>query len=106
MVVEKINKKGYQMKTNKLTEVQTMIMTMDSDEMNEVIEMIKFRRNQIQSEAKKMFKIGDKVYFVSKRQGKIYGTVEKINRKYIIIDQTNGMMSWRVSPSFLNMDNK
>tara|TARA_Y100001963_G_scaffold96355_1_gene132665 strand:- start:1891 stop:2211 length:321 start_codon:yes stop_codon:yes gene_type:complete len=106
MVVEKINKKGYQMKTNKLTEVQTMIMTMDSDEMNEVIEMIKFRRNQIQSEAKKMFKVGDKVYFVSKRQGKIYGTVEKINRKYIIIDQTNGMMSWRVSPSFLNMDNK
>ena len=104
MVVEKINKKGYQMKTNKLTEVQTMIMTMDSDEMNEVIEMIKFRRNQIQSEAKKMFKVGDKVYFVSKKQGKVYGTVEKINRKYIVIDQTNGMMSWRVSPSFLKID--
>ena len=104
MVVEIINKKGNQMKSKTLPEVQAMIMNMDNDEMNSIIETIKFRRNQIQSEAKKMFKVGDKVYFVSKKQGKVYGTVEKINRKYIVIDQTNGMMSWRVSPSFLKID--
>tara|TARA_Y100001963_G_C6513350_1_gene323125 strand:- start:234 stop:515 length:282 start_codon:yes stop_codon:yes gene_type:complete len=92
------------MKSKEYREVQSMIMNMDNDEMNGLIEIIKFRRNQIQSEAKKMFKVGDKVYFVSKKQGKVYGTVEKINRKYIVIDQTNGMMSWRVSPSFLKID--
>jgi uncharacterized pyridoxamine 5'-phosphate oxidase family protein len=92
------------MKSKEYREVQSMIMNMDNDEMNGLIETIKFRRNQIQSEAKKMFKVGDKVYFVSKKQGKVYGTVEKINRKYIVIDQTNGMQSWRVSPTFLKKD--
>ena len=92
------------MKQQTLPEIQAMIMNMDNDEMNSIIETTKLRRNQIHSEAKMMFKVGDKVYFVSKKQGKVYGTVEKINRKYIVIDQTNGMMSWRVSPTFLKKD--
>jgi hypothetical protein len=92
------------MKQQTLPEIQAMIMNMDNDEMNSLIETIKFRRNQIQSEAKKLFRVGDKVYFVNKKQGKVYGTVEKINRKYILVDQTNGMMSWRVSPTFLTLD--
>ena len=92
------------MEQQTLPEIQAMIMNMDNDEMNSLIETIKFRRNQLQSDAKKLFRVGDKVYFVSKKQGKVYGTVEKINRKYILVDQTNGMQSWRVSPTFLKKD--
>ena len=63
------NKKGNQMKQQTLPEIQAMIMNMDNDEMNSLIETIKFRRSQLQSNAKKLFKVGDKVYFISKKLG-------------------------------------
>ena len=87
-----------------LPEIQAMIMNMDNDEMNSLIETINLRRKQLSSEAKKLFKVGDKVYFVSKKQGKVYGTVEKINPKYIVVDQTNGWVKYNVSPTFLKKD--
>ena len=92
------------MKQQTIPEIQAMIMNMDNDEINSIVETIRFRRKQLSSEAKKKFKVGDKVYFVSRKVGKIYGTVEKINRKNILVDQTNGMQSWNVSPTFLTLD--
>ena len=92
------------MEQQTLPEIQAMIMNMDNDEMNSIIETIRFRRKQISSEAKKKFKVGDKVFFVSKKVGKVSGNVIKINPKYILIDQINGMTEWRVSPTLLKKD--
>tara|TARA_Y100000310_G_scaffold232736_1_gene235594 strand:+ start:235 stop:510 length:276 start_codon:yes stop_codon:yes gene_type:complete len=90
------------MNTN--NEIKAMILNMDNDDLNELIDVIKLRRNQISSDAKKKFKVGDKVFFVSKKVGKVSGNVIKINPKYILIDQTNGMSEWRVSPTLLKKE--
>ena len=84
-----------------LMEIQGKIMGLNNDDLNNLIDTIKFRRNQIQQEAKRLFKIGDKVFFLNKKKGKVEGMVTKINKKYIIVDETHGMMSWRVSPTLL-----
>ena len=84
-----------------LMEIQGKIMGLDNDDLNNLIDSIKFRRNQIQQEAKRLFKVGDKVFFLNKKKGKVEGMVTKINKKYIIVDETHGMMSWRVSPTLL-----
>ena len=84
-----------------LMEIQSKIMGLDNDDLNNLIDSIKFRRNQIQQEAKRLFKVGDKVFFLNKKKGKVEGMVTKINKKYIIVDETHGMMSWRVSPTLL-----
>ena len=73
----------------------------DDNDLNNLIDTIKFRRNQISQEAKRLFKVGDKVFFLNKKKGKVDGMVTKINKKYIIVDETHGMMSWRVSPTLL-----
>ena len=82
-------------------EIQGKIMGLNNDDLNNLIDTIKFRRNQISQEAKRLFKIGDKVFFLNKKKGKVEGMVTKINKKYIIVDETHGMMSWRVSPTLL-----
>ena len=82
-------------------EIQGKIMGLNNNDLNNLIDTIKFRRNQIQQEAKRLFKIGDKVFFLNKKKGKVEGMVTKINKKYIIVDETHGMMSWRVSPTLL-----
>tara|TARA_Y100000310_G_scaffold191457_1_gene191446 strand:- start:223 stop:504 length:282 start_codon:yes stop_codon:yes gene_type:complete len=84
-----------------LMEIQSKVMGLDNDDLNNLIDSIKFRRNQIQQEAKRLFKVGDKVFFLNKKKGKVEGMVTKINKKYIIVDETHGMMSWRVSPTLL-----
>ena len=91
------------MNTN-INEIKAMIMNMDNDDLNGLIEVIKFRRNRISSEAKKLFKVGDKVFFISKKVGKVSGNIIKINPKYILVDQTNGIQEWRVAPTLLKKD--
>lgn len=91
------------MNTN-INEIKAMILNMDNDDLNGLVDVIKLRRNQINSDAKKKFKVGDKVFFVSKKVGKVSGNVIKINPKYILIDQTNGMSEWRVSPTLLKKE--
>ena len=91
------------MNTN-INEITAMIMKLDFDECGKLYDVIKLRRDQISNEAKKKFKVGDKVFFVSKKVGKVSGNVIKINPKYILIDQINGMTEWRVSPTLLKKD--
>ena len=85
-----------------LMEIQGKIMGLNNDDLNNLIDTIKFRRNQISQEAKRLFKVGDSVFFVGKKgKGKVEGKITKINKKYIIVDETHGMMTWRVSPTLL-----
>ena len=83
-------------------EIQGKIMGLNNDDLNNLIDTIKFRRNQISQEAKRLFKVGDSVFFVGKKgKGNVEGKITKINKKYIIVDETHGMMTWRVSPTLL-----
>ena len=96
------------MKSEKLLmEIQGKVMSLNNDDLNSLVDIIKFRRNQISQEAKKLFKVGDKVSFVgNKNRGKVEGKINKINKKYIIVDETNGstgsiLQTWRCPPELL-----
>jgi hypothetical protein len=76
-----------------------------NDELNQIGEAIKFARIQLVKENRGSLVVGTKVKFTSGRTGgPVFGTVEKVNRKYIIVRE-NGFNtlggSWRVPANML-----
>ena len=83
-------------------EVHSKVMTFTNFELNSLVKVINSRRSQVQSEAKSKFKVGEKVYFLKRGSGrKMDCTILKINRKNILVDHTNCITQWNVSPTLL-----
>ena len=77
-----------------------------NDQLDSIVMAVKFARGQIVKTNKNKLWVGDKVRFVSSRSGQyIVGTVQKINRKFIIVreQQANGGtgLKWRVPANML-----
>tara|TARA_B100001057_G_scaffold322395_1_gene322605 strand:- start:3580 stop:3873 length:294 start_codon:yes stop_codon:yes gene_type:complete len=88
------------MNNNLVTKASELIYQMDNDQLNQVIEAIKLKRNHIATQAVRSFMIGDIVGFTGKRGNQVSGKIKKINKKYIIIDcGTSGQ--WRVPGNHL-----
>ena len=88
------------MNNNLVTKASELIYQMDNDQLNQVIEAIKLKRNHIATQAVRSFMIGDIVGFTGKRGNQVSGKIKKINKKYIIIDcGTDGQ--WRVPGNHL-----
>ncbi len=87
-------------------QVITQLKTMSDSELralNSVLcDEIKHRHNLKNNLASAKLRVGDKVEFQSKR-GRIQGTVTQINPKTIHVDEANGWMKWKVSPSLLKV---
>lgn len=63
---------------------------------------VKFARNQIVQRNKSALRVGDDVKFVSSRSGQfVRGQIQKINRKYIIVRESNSFSTWRVPANML-----
>jgi hypothetical protein len=78
--------------------------TFTNDQLDSIIMAVKFARGQLVAKNKINFVRGSKVKFTSSRKGEIQGTVEKVNRKYVIVrEQTNSAfgMQWRVPANML-----
>jgi hypothetical protein len=80
--------------------------TFSNDQLDSIIMAIKFVRNQLATKAKGSLVKGTKVKFTSSRSGQvILGTVDKVNRKFIIVREgnTNSLVSktWRVPANML-----
>ena len=75
------------------------IRTANTDILNEIIAEVKLRQRTLQAEIGSTFRVGDSVYFDSKRGMRVTGTIEKINRKTIKVATPTGL--WSVSPSLL-----
>lgn len=74
-----------------------------NDQLNSIMTAITFARNQLAQKNKFTLRAGSSVKFVSSRSGQtILGTVEKINRKYVIVKE-NGKLygTWRVPANML-----
>ena len=74
-----------------------------NDQLNSIVMAVTFARNQLAQKNKFTLRKGSQVKFVSSRSGKtVCGTVEKINRKFVIVKE-NGMMfhTWRVPANML-----
>jgi hypothetical protein len=76
-----------------------------NEQLDSITMAIKFARNQLAQKNKFTMVRGSKVKFVSSRSGKtVLGTVEKVNRKFIIVRENTGSMfgmQWRVPANML-----
>jgi len=92
----------------RLTEIQQvnkaiMFGNFSNTELDSIISAIKFARGQIVKQNKREMTVGSQVKFTSSRSGQtILGTVEKINRKFIIVRETGKAFgNWRVPANML-----
>ena len=73
-------------------------------ELDAIVDAVKFARAQIANQNKREMRIGTLVKFTSTRSGQlITGTVKKVNRKYILVTETNKPSTWRVPANMLEV---
>lgn len=66
-----------------MSDVLEAIGGMDSDELDEVVQMIKVRRNHIAKRLRKEFEVGQVVEFTGRRNIRWRGKITKVNRKRV-----------------------
>ena len=88
--------------TNIVTKSVELIYQMDSNQLQQVAEAIQLKWQFLAKQAIKNFIKGDMVQFTSRRTGgKINATVEKVNKKYVIVSTHIGGEKWRVPATML-----
>ena len=88
--------------TNIVTKSVELIYQMDGPQLQEIIEAVQLKRQFLAKQAIKNFIKGDMVQFTSsKTGGKINATVEKVNKKYVIVSTHIGGEKWRVPATML-----
>ena len=88
--------------TNNVTKSVELIYQMDGPQLQEIIEAVQLKRQFLAKQAIKNFIKGDMVQFTSKRTGgKVKATVEKVNKKYVIVSAHIGGTQWRVTATML-----
>ena len=78
--------------------------TFSNEDLNSIGDAIKFARAQLAAKAKFTYRAGSQVKFTNSRSGHIVlGTVEKVNRKFIIVRENGKTFggSWRVPANML-----
>ena len=88
--------------TNLVTKASELIYQMDGPQLQEIIEAVQLKRQYLSKQAIKNFIKGDMVQFTSRRTGgKVNATVEKVNKKYVIVSTHIGGEKWRVPATML-----
>ena len=88
--------------TNIVTKASELIYKMDGDQLQQVVEAIQLKRQYLAKQAIRNFVVGDMVQFTSRRTGgKVNATVEKVNKKYVIVSTHIGGEKWRVPATHL-----
>ena len=89
-----------------IQQVNSAIMFGDftNEELSSIIDAVKFARASIANQNKRALTLGTIVKFTSSRTGMpVTGTVQKINRKFIIVRETNNLSNWRVPANMLEV---
>ena len=63
------------MQNNLVTKAVEAIYQMDNDQLNQVIEAVKLKRNHIAKQAVRKFLVGDKVSFIDRNKRRTHGIV-------------------------------
>jgi hypothetical protein len=88
--------------TNLVTKASEIIYQMDAEQLTQVVDAIQLKRQYLAKQAIKNFIKGDMVQFTSRRTGgKVNATVEKVNKKYVIVSTHIGGEKWRVPATML-----
>ena len=76
------------------------IGVLNNDELSQVVEAVKLRRNQLHFQDAHSLKFGDRVSFQGRRGITETGTVEKVKIKYVLVRTDRGQR-WNVPGSHL-----
>jgi hypothetical protein len=77
-------------------EINSAIMfgNLSNDELNSVVDAVKFARAQMTKQKTRAFSIGDSVKFTSNRNGLTYvGTVRKVKIKFVLVNTPGGVFN-------------
>ena len=71
-----------------------MFGKLSNEDINAVVEAVKYARSQLAKQNKQSFQPGDTVKFTSNRNGLTYvGTVNKVKIKYILVRTPGGLFN-------------
>ncbi len=87
--------------TNLVTKSVELIYQMDNDQLNEIVDAIKLKRTYLSKQAVRSFLVGDIVQFTKKNGMQVSGQVRKINKKYIIVNESATGTQWKVPGTML-----
>ena len=87
--------------SNLVTKSVELIYQMDNDQLNQVIEAVKSKRQYLSKQAVRSFLVGDIVGFTKKNGVRVTGQVRKVNQKYIIVNESATGTQWRVPATML-----
>tara|TARA_Y100000389_G_scaffold156962_1_gene157967 strand:- start:2327 stop:2614 length:288 start_codon:yes stop_codon:yes gene_type:complete len=87
--------------TNLVTKSVELIYQMDNDQLNEIVDAIKLKRTYLAKQAVRSFLVGDIVQFTKKNGMQVSGQVRKINKKYIIVNESATGTQWKVPGTML-----
>ncbi len=85
-----------------IQQINSAIMFGDfsNDELNSIIDAIKFRRASMQKVARYTLKVGSNVTFTSTKTGqRVQGSIQKIAQKYATVSTGQGL--WKVPMNML-----
>ena len=75
---------------------------LNNDDLNTVIESVKFARKRLTQKTKATMSLGDTVQFTSTKTGRtLQGTVQKIAIKYVTVRTQEGL--WKVPANMLSV---
>ena len=89
-----------------IKEINSAIMHGDftNQELNSISDAIRFARAQLIARNKMILSVGANVKFTSSSRGTLIGTVEKINRKFVIVRETGKAFgNWKVPANMLEV---
>ena len=89
-----------------IKEINSAIMHGDftNEQLNSIGDAIRFARAQLVARNKSVLSIGANVKFTSSTKGTFIGTVEKINRKFVIVRENGKTFgNWKVPANMLEV---
>lgn len=77
--------------------------TFTNDQLNSIMAAVQFARNQLAQKTRFSLVKGSQVKFTSSKNGQsVFGTVEKVNRKFVIVRESGKAFgTWRVPANML-----
>ena len=92
-----------QQKGHMIKNVIKFIHGASSEDVDLIVQAIKYRRNQLHTQKAQSFRIGDTVSFTGRYGRMETGTVTKVKIKYVLV-RTDSGQRWNIPGSHLNKE--
>jgi hypothetical protein len=99
-----LNNKGVHSMTvtdKMLNDTMALVHNMTSDQVNQLVDAVKLRRNRINQNAIRTVQVGDRVQFTGRGGNTVSGSVTKKAIKYVTVD--TGAQRWKVPANMLEV---